>query len=358
MKVALVCDDLIQNGGHEKVILDFCEIFPDAPLYTTVATLKWKNICDKKNIKLKTTWIQYLPFITKLQRFYAPFGFYIWALQGIDFSQYDFVISLSSRFAHGIKTKSKHICYMSTVGRMFWESTNYFKNEKIGILGKTFLAPFLTAIRVWDYNAGQRPDYFLCNSKTTQNRIKKYYRREAKIIYPAIDTEEFSKKVDYPEKDYFLVLTRLAHWKRVDVAVDACRNLGLDLKVAGSGPAIGNSKVYLGRVSEEEKIALLQNCIALINTQLEDFGIVPLEAMVCGKPIIAYGRGGALETVVEGVTGEYFNKQTSESLEKVLKSFDPKKYSESNCKKQAAKFDIKIFREDIQSFVDNVYLEG
>jgi len=373
MKVALVCDDLIQMGGHEKVVMDFCEIFPEAPLYTTVASKKWSKICREKNINLRTSFLQYFPFMKKMNRYYAPFGVYIFALNSFDFSNYDIVISLSSRFVHGIKTElnTKHICYMSTVGRMFWEPYNYFDGETYGLLSlikflaQPFLAPFLSAIRVWDYIAGQRPHYFLCNSKTTQSRIKKYYRRDSKIIHPSINVEKFIQKKEHLEDDYFLILTRLVSWKKVDLAIEACKKMNKKLKIVGTGPAtkelkkLANGNIeFMGYVSEEKKISLLQNCVALINTQYEDFGIAPLESMASGRPVVAFGAGGALETVVCGKTGEFFKEHAVESLVKVLKDFNPTKYSVEACQTQANKFNIKHFKQTIKDLIYNIYLDN
>jgi len=194
MKIAIVCDDLVQHGGHEHIIMEFCKMYPAAPLYTTTATKKWQQICRRNNIELRTSFLQKFPFIKKLNRFYAPFLLYVLALESFSFDEFDVVISLSSRFAQGVVTKPKtlHICYMSTVGRMFWEPHGYFAHEKFGSLrilkklANRLLSLPLSYIRIWDRTASQRPDVFVTISKTTQQRIKKYYRREAGVIYPPI----------------------------------------------------------------------------------------------------------------------------------------------------------------------------
>ncbi len=365
MKIAIVCDALVQHGGHEHIILEFCKMYPGAPLYTTAATKKWKKICKDNDIELRTSFLQKFPFIKKLNRVYAPFLLYILALESFNFDEFDVVVSLSSRFAQGVITKPKtlHICYMSTVGRMFWEPHAYFKYESFGLfrkLVKTFLKLPLSYIRMWDRTAAQRPDVFITISKTTQDRIKKYYNREASIIYPPIKLNKFKTRVSKLPNDFFIVVTRLAPWKRVDIAIKACIAANVKLKIIGEGPdrkrlerLVGDSKFieFLGYVSEEEKIKYLQNCLALIMTQFEDFGLVPLEAMACGKPTIAYAKGGVLETVVPGETGEFYYKQNEQSLEKVLLKFDSGKYKKETCTAQAAKFDLPIFTKNMKGFI-------
>lgn len=366
MKVALVCDDLVQYGGHEKIVMEFCKIFPDAPLYTTVASKKWQKRCKEKNIKLVTSFVQKLPFIEKLNRVYSVFLIHILGIESFNFDKFDLVISLSSRYAHGIITKpqTKHICYMSTVGRMFWEPNLYFKYENFGIfksLAKTFLSLPLSYLRVWDNVASTRPDYYIANSVVTKNRIKKYYQKDSFIINPTLSVSDF---YNAQAEDYFLVITRLVSWKRVDIAINACIDLGLKLKIVSVGPyenklrELSNGHVnieFLGYVSDKQKARLLSKCKALINTQYEDFGIVPLEALASGKPVIAYKKGGVLETIIDGKNGTFFEEQTSESLKKALESFDPKNYSVVDCIRSASKYDRKYFRKKVKEFINSVY---
>ena len=370
MRVALVHDDLIQFGGAENILLALHKIFPEAPVYTALASRKWKKVCKKEGIKLKTSFMQRLPFAERLNRYYAPFLLHALAFESFDFSDFDLVISVSARYAHGIITKpmTKHICYMNSPGRMFWESQDYFESESFGALNgikalaKPFLALPLSWLRNWDYTAAQRVDYFIANSRTPQARIKKYYGRDSEIIYPFVETEKFSHSQKVVG-DHFLVLTRLASWKKVEIAIKACTKLGLKLKIVGAGPdearlkkiAGGNPNIeFLGHIIEEQKRELLFSARALINTQYEDFGIVPLEAMASGTPVIAFEKGGAVETVIEGKTGEFFPEQTPESLAGALENFDPSKYHPDTCKTQARKFDYKHFEAQIKAFVKRV----
>ncbi|MBI2414992.1 glycosyltransferase [candidate division WWE3 bacterium] len=390
MKIALVHDDLIQRGGAEDILIALHEIFPQAPIYTSVASKYWLDYCKNRGIELRLSFLQKAPFAVELNRYYATFLLHALAFEAFDFSEFDIVISSSSRFAHGIITKptTTHISYMNTPGRMFWEADDYFKSEDYGFLmpfkflARIVLALPLSHLRLWDYIVSKRADKIIANSKTPQARIKKYYGRDADIIYPFVDSNlygdmpgETSSNV-FPIEKYFLIITRLVSWKRVDIAIEACIRLGLNLKIIGVGSDFKrlqrlvtklNKKVFNGYISAEAtnskskieflgrgdsvKIDLLKNCIALINTQAEDFGIVPLEAMAAGKPVISYGGGGALETVIPGQTGEFFSEQTSESLAKLLVEFDPKKYKAELCRKQARKFDRIEFVTQIKNYV-------
>ncbi len=363
MKLAIVFDDLIQFGGAERLLLSVCEIWPKAPLYTAVASKKWQQICKAKGITLKTSFLQKFPFAEKLNKFYALLGLHILAYENFDFSDFDVVLSVSARFAHGVITKpgTSHICYMNSPARMFWEPQDYFMPRGLRKLAE----PFLSHFRVWDYVASQRVDHFIANSKTPQARIKKYYKRDSVIIYPFVDTPQ-EKKWDN-SKDFYLLMSRLVPWKRVDVAIEACGKLGLPLKIAGSGTDEARLKRlaskceninFEGYVGDDKKWELLHACKALIQTQCEDFGLVPLEAMACGKPVVAYGSGGALETVLPGETGAFFADQNAQSLEEVLRKTDFQSYSSESCFKQAKAFDKKSFQGQLKKFVDIVYLKN
>lgn len=371
MKLAIVHDDLIQFGGAENLLMALHSLWPNAPIYTSVASKRWKEICKEENIDLRTSFMQKLPFAEKLNRHYSPFLMHALAFQSFRFDDYDIVISSSSRYAHSIITKpqTKHVCYMNSPGRMFWESDEYFEHEQYGFLksikklAKPFLSIFLSHLRQWDYISAQRVDYFIANSNLIKERIKKYYKRNSTVIYPFIDYDTFSsQKVN--DGEYFLVLTRLSPWKRVDIAIEACNKLKLPLKVVGFGSDLhrleklaGPTVDILGYVSDERKIDLYERCKALIVTQKEDFGITPLEAMALGKPVIAFREGGVQETVIEGNTGEFFDEQSSESLEKVLESFNEDKYSLYHCKDRAKKFSRHVFDRKINQFINAVFDE-
>ena len=357
--LAIVFDDLIQFGGAERLLLAVTELWPHAPVYTSVASKNWQSLCKSKNIKLVTSFMKYLPFKEKLNRFYSPLLAHILAFESFDFSEFKVVLSISARYAHMITTKpgTKHVCYMNTPGRPFWEPFNYFENERLksGLLNMS-----LSHIRQADFTAAQRVDTFIANSHVPKARIKKYYRRDAAVIFPFVDTAIY-EKLQPEEGGYFLVITRLIPWKKVHIAVEACEKQNLKLIVVGEGPdsvrlkkLSNGTTTFLGFVSDQKKKEVLSGCTALIQTQYEDFGIAPLEALACGKPVIAYGKGGVLEIVEEGKTGEFFSAQNSESLAAVLRGFKATAYSQFDCRLRAKSFDKMIFQKWLKSYIVNM----
>ncbi len=391
LKIALVHDDLTQLGGGERVFLAIKDLFPKAAIYTSMASSEWVERLGGR--RPHTSFMQKLPLKKKLERAYFPL--YPLAFESFNFSDYDLVISSSSRFAHGIITRPEttHICYMHSPGRQFWEAHQYFdhparKGSRLGSL----LSPMLSYLRLWDRAAAQRVDYFIANSKNTARRIRKYYGRAAEVVYPFVDLERFALRSADSEQliangkgkkaettNYFLVVTRLVPWKRVDIAVKAinCLNTrmrgdsngsNIRLIIVGDGPdrkrlearsmnhesrGVGEVE-FLGRVSDEELVELYRNCQALIMTQQEDFGITPLEAQAAGRPVIAYGAGGALETVLPGKTGEFFDEQTPEALAGVLRNFNPDDFDPADCRKQARRFSREAFEKNFMAQVERL----
>lgn len=371
MKVAIVHDDFIQHGGAERLVLAMLEIWPQADLYGVIATDQWcEEIKKKFGKELKTSWLQKFPFRDKFFRQY--YSLYPLAIESFRFDDYDLVISSSARYAHGVITKpgTVHIAYINSPARFLWEERFVSIN--------TLIRPIINWHRVWDKVASQRPDYIVANSKTPAQRIKKYWGREAdQIIYPFVDSERFSRLGSDPRKivksafvgsdpnlvskPYFLVVSRLVGWKRIDMAVEAGRDLGLNLIVVGSGPDLSRLKKmsgptikFLTEIDDRELVSLYTNCQALIMTQAEDFGITSLEAQAVGKPVIAYRGGGVLETVIEGVTGVFFDEQTKESLKTTLSQFDPRLYIGDNCTTQAKNFGKERFKNELQKFTEDV----
>lgn len=365
MKMCFVTDDLIQRGGQEKLVMDMCSFYPDPVLYTTAASKYWQKECKKSGIKLVTSFMQRLPFTKVLNRMYSVFLLHSIALERFNFDRYDLVVSISARYAHQIITKPKtlHVCYMNSPGRMFWESHNYFKNEKFRFL-QSFLSYPLNYMRILDSVAAHRVDYFIANARTPQARIKKYYKKDSKIIYPGVGIKNLPLGIrSYENGGYFLVISRLVSWKRIEIAIMACNELGLELKIIGEGPDkkrlqnyAGPKVEFLGYAQDEIKEKILLGCRGLINTQEEDFGIVPIEAAALGKPVIAFGAGGALETVVAGVTGEFFDEQSVKSLRNVLGDFDETKYNIEACRSHAEKFSMDNFEAKIRRYLNDVYL--
>lgn len=362
MKIALVFDDLIQHGGAEDLLLAVTEVWPEATLFTTIATQEWEDICLTRGIPLRTSFLQKLPFKKKLFRLLGPTFLYNIALASFDFSEYDVVFSMSARFAHGVLTKptTKHICYMNSPGRMFWEPFSYF--EKENKLFFKIISLSLSILRIWDYTSAQRVDHFIANSRTPQKRIQKYYNRASTIIYPFVENSDLAEdESSIDVSDYYLIVSRLVAWKKIELAIKACESLNLNLVIVGDGTdrqrlqSISNGKTkFEGYVTKQRKNQLYKNCIAFINTQYEDFGITPLEAMSFGKPVIAFGKGGALETITPSVTGEFFEEQTTESLINLLKSFNPLRYNASTCREHALRYSKSNFVQSVKFFVESV----
>lgn len=379
MKLALVFDDLIQYGGAERLLLTLHSLYPEAPIYTSLSSGQWVARCKENNITLHTSFMQKLPFRISANKLYGLLGIHALAFESFDFSSYDVVLSMSARFAHCIITgpKTKHVCYMNSPGRMFWEHQDYFEREGVSqpfltrILTPFLVLPLLSIRRVFDYISAQRVDYFIANSSYVKSKITKYYNRDSEVIYPCyemtsnktINTEsEEDVEHNKDRSDYFLIITRLNGWKRVDIAVKACTDLGVNLIVVGDGPDLGNLRKiagnnvsFKGYVPESEKISLLNACKAFIVTQKEDFGISPIEAMSVGKPVIAYRAGGVEETVIEGVTGIFYNEQTPKSLTSALKYFNPARFIPEDSINRAKLYTKEILKERLDEFLKRVY---
>lgn len=367
LKVAIVHDDFIQHGGAERLVLAMLEMWPQADLYSVTASDLWrKEIKKQSNKEIRTTWVANLPFKERLFRYY--YIFYPIAIESFNFDGYDLVVSSSARYAHGIITKPNtvHVAYVNNPARFIWQEDLTPK----GIL----LGKIISWHKAWDKVASNRPDYIVANSKTPAKRIEKYWNRKPEAtIYPFVDMERFARpapiglgpKGSNPSRkgvrNYFLVVSRLKRWKRIDLAIQVCNELKLPLVIVGQGEGkerlqrlAGPTVKFCATVSDEELVELYLGSRALIQTQEEDFGITALEAQALGKPVVAFKSGGATETVVEGVTGVFFDNQNKESLKQVLQQFDPEHYLEENCTTQAGKFGKKRFQEELQSFCNNV----
>ncbi|HRH32675.1 MAG TPA: glycosyltransferase [bacterium] len=362
MKVALIHDHLAQAGGAEKVLQVLCELFPEAPIYTLL--YEPENV-DRhfKNRKILTSIIQRLPGGIKHYQWYMPFM--PMAVEFFNLSEFDLVISDASAFAKGVLTGTHtlHICYCHTPTRYLWDySHQYIQELRYNKYFKKIISLILNYVRLWDKAAADRVDYYIANSKTSQQRIAKYYRRTSEVIYPPVELDRFH--ISEKPGEYFLIGGRLASYKRIDIVIEAFKELGWPLKIFGDGVdlerlqniANGASHIeFLGRVSEDEKADLYRNCKAFINPQEEDFGITVIEAMASGRPVIAFRKGGATETVVENKSGLFFDLQTPAALIACLRSFKEEDFKASELRQYAQQFSVDRFKEKISLAVTREY---
>jgi glycosyltransferase involved in cell wall biosynthesis len=358
MKIALVHDYLAQDGGAEKVLDVFHEMWPEAPIF--VLFYDASGIPRYATADIRESFIAKLPLGRKKYQWYLPLMPN--ATEAHDLSEFDVIISSVSAFAKGIKkrTDAIHISYCHTPTRYLWsDSESYVQELKYPFFIKAAIRPLLGALRTWDLESTNRVDYFIANSKTVQDRITTYYNRDSYIIHPPIDVSQFY--ISPTVGDYFLAGGRIAAYKRFDLIIHVFNRLGYKLKIFGTGPswwsdiqkrAKGNIE-FLGRVSDEEKYTLYSNAKAYIHPQIEDFGITPIESMASGRPVIAYAEGGATETVIPGKTGILFQEQTWESLLDAVLHFDAAAWNSEEIRAWALQFDADRFKQEITEFIAN-----
>jgi len=358
MRAAIIHDFLTQYGGAEKVMECFHEIWPQAPIFTL--------FYDKKAMKqrfsdydIRVSPIQNLLFGVKKYRWYLPLM--PSAVERFNLKDFDLIISDCSAYSKGVITHpgTCHISYLHTPTRYLWSDTYDYLNSLKGgekIMSK-IIAPFLTYLRTWDYLAAQRPDSLIANSKFIAQRIQRYYRRESTVIYPPVEVEKFgiSKEIG----DYFLIVSRLVPYKKIDLAIKAFNKLKIPLKIIGKGNDKGLRKIagpyieFLGFISDKKKAEYLSRCRAFIYPQEEDFGITAIEAMASGRPVIAYNAGAATETVINGLSGKFFNEQTWEGLAEAVINFKDRDFKPEEIQKYAQKFSKERFKKEIKTFVEN-----
>ncbi|MBQ5999369.1 MAG: glycosyltransferase [Treponema sp.] len=368
MKVAIVHDWLVNYGGAELFVEYLLELYPDAEIFTLVYDKKRLGN-HFQNCKIHTSSIQKLPMASKL--YTKLLKFMPAAFESFDFSGYDLVISSSSSCAKGVITPPyvPHVAFIHSPMRYAWDLFFDYR-KRSGKLTRFFMNRWIPNLRLWDYVSSQRIDTIIANSKFIARRIKKFWNRDAQVIYLPVDVSRFNPN-DSDREDFYVAFSRLVPYKRIDLAVTACRSLGKKLVVIGGGYEMDNLKKlaagdknisFLGRVSDEVLQDNLQRCKALLFCAEEDFGFVPLEAQACGSPVIAFGRGGALETVVDGKTGIFFDKQETESLAKAILDFEKMdaegKFQKKNIVEHARSFTKerfqKEFKEAVQRTIDSV----
>ena len=362
-KIAIVADWLTSRGGAERVVLALTDLFPQADIFTSV--YKPELFPELTRRKVVTSFLQRMPLGKKHQLWptLRPLAFEL-----LNLDDYDIVISSASAEAKGVLTKPEtlHICYCHTPTRYYWSHYHYYlQHPEYGgwnWLVKLVMPSLIHKLRLWDRVAADRVDVFVANSHTTEQRIQKYYERPSTVIHPPVDASRFT--ISEQLGNYYLVVGRQTAYKRTDLAIAAFNHLKLPLKVIGTGPALKKWMLkahknieFLGRVSDAEVAHYLSHCRALIMPQEEDAGIVPLEAMAAGRPVVAYRGGGALETVVEGKTGIFFDQPTSESLIEAVKQCAEKNWDGAIIQRHARKFDREVFQARFQDFVQSAYKE-
>lgn len=358
MKIALVHDHLNQWGGAENVFLAMLELFPEADIHSLIFDSA-KVHPGLRNKSVTTSFIAQLPFSQRFFEWYLPLLPH--AIEHIDLSKYDVVISSDSSFAKGVITAPHaiHICYCHTPPRFLWNYSQGYTDElRQPTIVKKLLPLFLTRLRMWDYQAAQRVDYFIANSVVVSQRIKKYYGKDSIVLYPFVEFDQFylSNTTD----DYFLAMGRLRPYKRFDLAIQAFNKIGMKLKIIGTGSdekrlrsLAGPTIEFLGSVSNQERAKYLAHCKAFINPQEEDFGITVLEAMASGRPVIAFGRGGANETVTAD-TGVLFDQQDWETLATTVITFDETKYTPSLIRTHALSYTKEQFKKELLMIVKSI----
>lgn len=361
MKLAIVHDYLNQYGGAERIIEIFHEMFPDAPIYTSIFD------ADRlppvfRTMDIRPSFMQRLPLVKRFLPYYLPF--FPLAFEQFDLRSYDVILSSTTAWGKGVITTPDclHICYCNTPMRFAWRYHDYLQDRDLSPLTRSVLAFLLHPIRLWDVVSSNYVDYFIANSDNVSRRIAKIYRRESHVIPCPVDCSKY--QIETTIDDYYLVVSRLRPYKRIDLVIQAFNQLNRPLVIIGDGDdrprleRLASPQItFLGKVSDETLQSYYRRCRALIFPGEEDFGLTPLEAQASGRPVIAYARGGALETVVDGVTGRLFYPQTPEALADAVRAFDVTAIDSTVLRAQAMRFDVTHFKQKIRSFLDQCLSE-
>jgi glycosyltransferase involved in cell wall biosynthesis len=357
-KIAVFQDYLAQNGGAERVTEAIHRTLPQADLFTTLSVPE-RISPYLRELAPKTTWMQTLPAKAKLYRHY--FLFYPFAVESTRLEGYDLILSSCCGYAKGVKRDANavHVCYCHNPMRWVWRFQEYMAREKFNGVTKASLKFMVKGLKYWETKAASRPDYFIANSHIVARRLKAAFGREATVIEPPIVTSRFSvsREVD----DYYLVLARLVSYKRIDLAVEACTRTGRRLVVIGDGPdrerlkaLAGTTVTFLGRQPDEAVNRYASRCRALIFPGEEDFGMAPLEINAAGRPVVAYGAGGATETVIKDLNGTLFYEQSTDALITALEELESKSWNSSAIRRHAQRYDINVFQQRLMDFLNTV----
>lgn len=357
-KIALVHDYFVQMGGAERVVEALHQSFPTAPVYTTVA-LPQMLPSSLRAADIRTSALQRLPAMDRRFRHY--FLLYPFAVENFDLSQYDLIFSSSSGYAKGVRRKRDtiHVCYCHTPMPWVWRHEDYVARERFGRGIKSLLPFCVWGLRKWDLRAAQQPNYYIANSRLVAERIRKIYGREAFVIPPPIEVNRFHVSNDI--QDYYLILSRLMPYKRIDLAIEACKRMNRRLVIIGDGPdrarleKMADDRIeFLGRQPDAIVNYYVARCRALLFPSEEGSGMTPLEANAAGRPVIAYRGGGAVETVEEGKTGLFFDHPDSRALCTTIERLEAMVWSQSLLRRHAEKFDRNVFAFRVLQFLGSV----
>ena len=356
MKVAIVHEWLTIMGGADRVLQVIHEIFPSAAVFALVHNRK--AMPDSfRQMDIRTSFVQWLPFAKSCHRYYLPL--YPLAVEQFDLSEFDLVISSSHCCAHGVivPPEAFHLCYCYTPIRYAWHMYHQYQRA-LNPIARLVAAPLMNWIRQWDYASAQRVDRFVAISNAVRHRIRTYYRRSADVLFPPVDVDFFRPAPHGEIGDYFFIMSRHVPYKKVDLAIKAFNALRLPLVVAGAGPEThrlarmaGPTIRFLGRISNDEARHYMARCRAFIFPQEEDFGLTAVEAQACGRPVIAYARGGALDTVVGGVTGSLFFAQSAEALADAVSLFRAGAFDPQAVRRHAEAFNVDSFKRRFRRIV-------
>jgi len=358
MKIAIVHDYLNQFGGAERVVGVLHEMFPEAPIFTSLYVPERTFPCFHK-ARIHTSFIQRLPGIARHFRAYLPL--YPIAFETLDLTPYDLILSSSSGWAHGIHKRmdALHICYCYTPPRWLWNLRQYVERESFGALTKMALKVLIPVLRTRDQKISQRPDCYVAISKGVAERVRRYYGRECHVIYPPVQLEKFPLQTT--AGDHYLLVSRLIGYKRVDIVVEGFNQMGLPLRIVGDGPlrpALEKQSrpniTFLGAVSDTQLINEYAHCRALIFPGEEDFGIAPLEANACGRPVIAFAGGGALETLLEGSTGVFFRRHVVTDFVEAIHNSRQIHFDPLVLREHARKFSKEVFEKRLSELIESL----
>ncbi|HYZ17528.1 MAG TPA: glycosyltransferase [Candidatus Acidoferrum sp.] len=358
-RVAIVSDPLVQRGGAERCVEVLAQTFPDAPIFAVLYSAQTGPASIARRVT--QSGLGRVPGATRRHRWLLPL--YPGAVEGFDLGDYDVILSSHHTAAKGIvrHARQHHICYCHTPMRALWERP-FDEIRSLPAPARPFAAGLMRQLRVWDYVTAARVDEFIANSETTRARIAKHYGRTSRVVHPPIDLSRFSPGGGRPadgDKAYYLVASRLVPYKRVDLAVAATAAVGRKLVVVGTGPGLRDIQAphvtHLGHVSDVELRELMRGARAMIFPPFEDFGMAPVEMMACGRPVIAYGAGGALETVVDGVTGVFAAEQTVHAFAAAIARLEELQFDPQRIRAHAERFSQERFVETMRELVDVGY---